>query len=184
MEHVLNASLVGGVLMGSGANLLHDSFAAYIVGNLGGILSAVMFTFLTRLLKKAGLVDVAGVMHSFAIPGMLGGLLSAIYRARYFDRGGIQVAGTFISIGIALVGGLIVGVLIRFLGYFKVDDEYFNDMTNVYFDDVLDYRAKIENKTGRPPSYVTKTGQILQPGSHLDQPYLNTGPEANIYRNE
>lgn len=139
VEHILNATLVGGILMGSGADILQESFVAYIIGGLGGIISAFMYTYVSRILQKIGLVDVAGVFHTFAIPGIIGGLLSAIYRARYFDRGGIQVAGTFISFGISLAGGLIVGIVVRCFGSYNVEDEYYNDQTNVHFDNEEDY---------------------------------------------
>jgi len=141
MEHMLNATLVGGVIMGAGANILRDSFVAYIVGALGGILTVILYTYISRIFRRLALIDVAGVSYTFGIPGLIGGLLSAIFRARYFDRGGIQVAGTFISMAISLVGGLLVGIVIRFLGYYVVEDEYYNDMSKVYFDDVADFHA-------------------------------------------
>ncbi len=162
MEHLLNSTLVGGILMGAGANILRDSFVAYIVGGVGGILSALMYTYGNRILRKFGLVDVAGVIHTFAIPGMLGGILSAIYRARYFDRGGIQVAGTFISMGISLAGGLIVGFLIRFLGYYIVEDEYYNDVSHVYFDDVADFQANQSVYYDRQRRLLFGEGQIIE----------------------
>lgn len=184
IEHILNATLTGGVLMGAGANLLQESFVAFIVGNLGGILSVVMFQYLNAILTKIGLMDSAGVLHAFAIPGLLGGLLSSIYRARYFERGGIQVAGTFISIGIALVGGALVGVLVRFLGYYLIEDEYFNDATTAYFDDVLDYRVESKNKSGRPLCLIGKQNKEIAKGSQIDQKrYIYSG-EPDIYRNE
>ena len=141
IEHMVNATIVGGIIIGAGADMLLDSFSAYIVGNLFGMLAVVGFTYFSRLFFKMGLNDVAGVAHTFAFPGIIGGLLSAIYRARYFDRGGIQVAGTFISFGIALVGGLIVGVMLRWLGSQYSPDEYYNDDINVYFDNEVDYNA-------------------------------------------
>lgn len=138
MEHILNATLVGGVLMGAGADLLLESFVAYIVGGLGGIVSALLYTYGSRMIRRMGIYDTAGVTFLFAIPGMIGGLLSAIYRARYFSRGGIQVAGTGISIGIGFGGGLIIGLIARFFSYYGLEDEYYNDLSNVYFDDVAD----------------------------------------------
>ena len=141
VEHILNATLVGGILMGSGADILRESFVAYIVGGCGGILSALSFTYFSKVLQKLGLVDVAGIFHTFAIPGLIGGLLSAIYRARYFDRGGIQVAGTFISFAISLAGGLVVGIIVRFLGSHQGEDEYYNDEVNVHYDNEHDYNT-------------------------------------------
>lgn len=162
MEHILNATLVGGIVMGSGADILRDSFVAYITGGLAGILSALMFTYISRVQNKIGLVDVAGVLHTFGIPGIIGGLLSAIYRARYFDRGGIQVAGTFISMAISLAGGLVVGIVVRFLGNYSTPDEYYNDQSTVYFDDEVDYR-------NNPTPYYDSQRRLLFGGANIRQ---------------
>ena len=138
MEHILNATLVGGVVMGAGADLLLESFVAYIVGNLAGIFTCILYTYGSRIIRRIGIYDTAGVTFLFAFGGLIGGLLSAIYRARYFSRGGIQVAGTAISLGIGLIGGLVVGLIARFFHYYGLEDEYYNDLSNVYFDDVAD----------------------------------------------
>ena len=121
--------------------------------------AATLYTYVSRVMRRMGLIDVAGVFHTFGVPGVIGGLLSAIFRARYYDRGGIQVAGTFISLGISLVGGLVVGVVIRFLGYFIVEDEYYNDMSKVYFDDVADFHSNPN------PYYETQRRVILAPNN-------------------
>jgi ammonium transporter Rh len=184
IEHILNATLTGGILMGAGANLLHESFVAFIVGNLGGIISVAMFKYLNAILNKVGLMDSAGVLYSFAIPGLLGGLLSSIYRARYFERGGIQVAGTFISLGIALLGGLLVGILVRFLGYYLIEDEYFNDSTTAYFDDVLDYRVQSKNQSGRPLCLLAQQKKELQKGAQADQKRIIYSGEHEVFPNE
>lgn len=155
MEHILNATLVGGVVMGAGADLLLESFVAYIVGALAGIVSCILYSYGSRMTRAMGIHDTAGITFLFAIPGMIGGFLSAIYRARYFSRGGIQVAGTGISIGIGFGGGLIAGILARFFSYYGLEDEYYNDLSNVYFDDVADQaltsRAVRGKNTNVPP---------------------------------
>ena len=172
VEHILNATLVGGILMGSGADILTDSFVAYIVGGLGGILAAFGFTFVSKLFFKIGLNDVAGVAHTFAFPGMIGGLLSAIYRARYLDRGGIQVAGTFISFAIAFVGALIVGFVIRWLGSQQSPHEYYNDDINVHYDNEGDFNAD-------PKSFWDKHNRILFGNAHPRKVHhVNAGANA------
>lgn len=143
MDHVLNASLAGGVCMGSGADLLYGSYAAYIVGLLTGIVSTLLFEFMPRLLRRYDIWDIAGVLNLHGIPGMLGGLYSAAFRAVYIDgRGGIQVAGTFISIGIGLAGGLVVGFVVRGFNFFYVENQFFNDLETVALDDEV--REKLE----------------------------------------
>lgn len=43
MDIVLNATLAGGVVMGAGADILQRGYVAFIVGNLIGIASALLF---------------------------------------------------------------------------------------------------------------------------------------------
>jgi ammonium transporter Rh len=155
MDQILNATLAGGVVMGAGADLLHKGYIAYIVGFLVGILSALLFSYSPIFLRKIGIYDVAGVFNLHGIPGMIGGLISAIFRQVYIDdRGAVQVAGTFISVGIALVGGLIVGVSIRWLGYYHFENEFFNDIETVYLEDEikekLAHYAEGEKQPGMP----------------------------------
>lgn len=167
MEHILNATLVGGVIMGAGADLLLDSFVAYIVGGLAGIMSVFMFTYVSRVLRRIGIYDTAGVFHLFAVPGLIGGLLSAIYRARYFSRGGIQVAGTGISMGIGLGGGLVAGLLGRFFTFYGLEDEYYNDLSNVYFDDVADEGTRYKGPRGDKHNNNTDQQNLnVNPGHH------------------
>jgi len=127
--------LAGGVVMGAGADLLHKGYVAYIVGLGTGVISSALFSYSPILLRKMNIYDVAGVFNLHAIPGLLGGLLSAIFRAAYIDnRGGIQVAGTFISIGIGLIGGLLCGVVIRWFGFFHIENDFFNDKETVHLE--------------------------------------------------
>jgi ammonium transporter Rh len=141
VEHLLNATLVGGIIMGAGGEILQESFVAYIVGGVFGILSALSYTSVSKFLLKIGLHDVSGIFHTFGLPGIIGGLLSSIFRARYQSRGGIQVAGTFISLAISLAGGLLVGLIIRWLGSHQDENEYYSDEVNVHFDDASEYNA-------------------------------------------
>jgi ammonia channel protein AmtB len=128
MDIILNATIAGGVVMGSGADILHKGYIAYIVGILTGVISALMFCHSSKILNKIGILDVAGTFNLNAVPGVIGGLISAVFRQAYIDdRGYIQVAGTFISLSIGLFGGVFVGGLIRCFGYYKTENQFFND---------------------------------------------------------
>ena len=136
MDHILNATLAGGVVMGAGADLLTEGYVAYLVGSLTGIVSTLLFSYSALLLKPLRIYDVAGIFNLHAMPGFFGGLFSAIFRRVYGDdQGRKQVAGTFISVGIGLAGGLVTGLAIRGFNYYEVENEYFNDIENVYFED-------------------------------------------------
>jgi ammonium transporter Rh len=133
MSHILRATLAGGVVMGSGADLLHDGYVAFIVGNLIGMISTFSYISAEKKLDKTRSFDVAGVFALHAIPGFLGsGVLSSIFRAQYIDNGGWrQIIGALISVGIGLVGGLIVGAIIKGLHYYEHPNDFFNDRANV-----------------------------------------------------
>jgi len=171
VEHILNATLVGGIIMGSGADILRDSFVAYIVGGVFGIFATWSYTSVSKILMKVGLNDVSGVFHTFGIPGIIGGLLSSIYRARYASRGGIQVAGTFISFAISLAGGLLVGLVIRWLGSHQDENEYYNDEVNVHFDDASEFDAN-------PQGLLEKRNRLLF-GSVNHRAYARQGTEGD-----
>ena len=152
MEDVLNATLAGGVIIGAPSGLVTNPAAALAIGFIGGAISALCFAKLGPKLKEAiNLHDTCGVHNLHGIPGILGGILSAIVVAAYqsqpmdkniqgflaFYKGntdtrdlsgqaGIQLAGTFISLGIALGAGLISGLFIR-CGITLTNEELYED---------------------------------------------------------
>jgi ammonium transporter Rh len=80
MEIMLNATLAGGVVMGSSADLIEEPFVSILVGSLTGIISAFGFAHLGHIMKgKINLADTCGVLYLHGIPGFLGGLLSVLY---------------------------------------------------------------------------------------------------------
>lgn len=65
--------------MGSSANLINWPFASMIIGFVTGALSAFGYTHIGPFLKaKIGLHDTCGVHNLHAMPGLLGGIVSAI----------------------------------------------------------------------------------------------------------
>ena len=82
MEIVLNATLAGGVCIGACVDMLVDPFAAIIIGSGAGIVSAIGFAYLQGALKQTiGLHDTCGVNNLHGMPGILGGIISAIVAA-------------------------------------------------------------------------------------------------------
>jgi ammonium transporter Rh len=79
MEHVLNATLAGGVIIGSSSDLVVDCVFSILIGFLGGAASTVGFEKLNPCLwEKCGIHDTCGVMHLHGIPGILGGIIGGI----------------------------------------------------------------------------------------------------------
>lgn len=83
MEIVLNASLAGGVAVGSSADLIVQPAGAMIAGFIVGTISAFGFAFLSAFLKEhLRLHDTCGVINLHGIPGVIGALISAIIAYR------------------------------------------------------------------------------------------------------
>lgn len=85
MEDVLNATLAGGVIMGASADIVTDPWAAFLIGSIGGVVSALGFRYLGEMAEKIGFHDTCGVMSLHGIPGFLGAIISA-FVVRAADR--------------------------------------------------------------------------------------------------
>jgi ammonium transporter Rh len=76
MEVVLNATLAGGVSVGSSSDLVVTAGIAMAIGALSGIISALGFLKLNGWLReKIGLFDTCGVHNLHGIPGILGAVI-------------------------------------------------------------------------------------------------------------
>lgn len=132
MEIVLNASLAGGVVMGSNADIIAMSFGAMLAGFIAGTVSSLGYAFIgPYLAKKINLHDTCGVHNLHGMPGVIGGITSAIvisrgwtnfgdnYAKNFFDptkrtaseQAGFQLAALATSLAFALFGGLISGLI-------------------------------------------------------------------------
>ena len=79
MEVVLNATLAGGVTVGSSSDLVVTGGVAMAIGALAGIVSAIGFLKLSAFLQeKIGLHDTCGVHNLHGLPGVLGAIIGAI----------------------------------------------------------------------------------------------------------
>ena len=77
--HIQNATLAGGVAIGSAANLVVSPGGALAVGVAAGLLSTCGYAFLMPRLEAAiGLRDTCGVHNLHGMPGVLGGLVAAL----------------------------------------------------------------------------------------------------------
>ena len=77
-EHVQNSTLAGGVVMGAACNLFQNPAGALAAGVISGAVSTYGFSFLSPRLKRAGLTDTCGIANLHLLPGLLGGIASAI----------------------------------------------------------------------------------------------------------
>jgi len=81
MVHIQNATLAGGVAVGSSCDLVIGPFAAIIIGTLAGFISVSGYHLLSDPLERKGIQDVCGVHNLHGMPGVLGGISGAIAAA-------------------------------------------------------------------------------------------------------
>jgi ammonium transporter Rh len=131
MVDVQNATLAGGVAMGTCADMTINPAVAIAIGLSAGCISVFGFVVLLPYLQQRfRLHDTCGVLHLHGIPAFLGGTYGAI-AAAFTSRptgplsGGHQFAYIFITLSIGIAGGYLVGwVVTRTM---KNADLYFND---------------------------------------------------------
>lgn len=137
MVHVQNAALAGGVVVGTSGEMMLTPFGALAAGFLAGTVSTLGYKFLTPILEsKFKVQDTCGVHNLHGMPGVLGALLGVLVTAltthqAYGDglqavfpliaegqRGATsqavyQLLGLCVTMAFALVGGSLVGFLLR-----------------------------------------------------------------------
>lgn len=136
MVHVQNATLAGGIAIGSSSDLVVGPGGALLIGGAGGMLSVLGYHYLQPLLHRAlGLQDTCGVHNLHGLPGILGALTGAltcglastdVYGASFdsiFPQGRTpetqwpkQILALLITLGISLVGGAVAGGAMRATG--------------------------------------------------------------------
>lgn len=96
MEVVLNATLAGGVAIGTSSDLVVNAGIAIMIGAIAGIISALGFLKINAALQKSiKLHDTCGVLFLHGIPGALGGIIGAICSGAAETSHGVAAAGTF-----------------------------------------------------------------------------------------
>jgi ammonium transporter Rh len=135
MVHIQNATLAGGVAIGSAADLVVGPGFAILIGCLSAVLSTLGYVFLSPLLsKRLGLHDTCGVLNLHGIPGIFGAMTGAIAVAAANDKvygvsfeelfpknkttshqAGVQVGALGMSLLLSIVGGLVTGLVMKLM---------------------------------------------------------------------
>ena len=150
VDHVIFASITGGVVVAGSCCFNSYIYASIISGIIASALSLFLYWALKAYVNENSLFDTLGAGSIFGVPGFLGGLLTSILVASNNDdnfktyigtlksgrelntQAGIEVACTFITIGLSLCFGAITGIILRVLPlgesvrYF-VDSEHFEE---------------------------------------------------------
>ncbi|XP_048791323.1 ammonium transporter Rh type A [Lagopus muta] len=131
MVLIQNATLAGGVAVGTCADLTIHPFVALCIGSIAGIISVLGFHFLTPVLaSKLKIQDTCGVHNLHGLPGILGGIAGIIVTAvQHETKGGVQLtagkqaAALGSTIGIALLGGALTGAILKLPIWGQVSDQ-------------------------------------------------------------
>ncbi|NXR88757.1 RHAG protein, partial [Hypocryptadius cinnamomeus] len=136
MVLIQNATLAGGVAVGTCADLEIYPFSAMFIGVIAGIVSVLGFQFLTPVMaSKLKIQDTCGVHNLHGLPGILGGIAGIVVTAiKTETRSGheltpaMQAAALGSTLGIAIVGGALTGAILKipFLGQVS-DQNCFDD---------------------------------------------------------
>ncbi|XP_003510713.1 ammonium transporter Rh type A [Cricetulus griseus] len=127
MVHIQNATLAGGVAVGTCADMKIPLCAAMGIGSIAAIISVLGYKFLSPLLaNKLMIKDTCGVHNLHGLPGVFGGLAGIL--ALYFQMHtkssmSRQAAALGSSIGSAVVGGLATGLILKLPFWDQPSDE-------------------------------------------------------------
>lgn len=124
-------------MIGSACNLITNPFGAIAIGLFAGALSSIGYIKLSAYLTKMGVYDTCGINNLHGMPAFFGGVFSAIFLGAYnrgtesilgpvswatgdyIKRGGMQMAGVAVSLGISLLTGIITGLFLLLI--FRVE---------------------------------------------------------------
>lgn len=112
---IANAALAGGVAIGSTCDRTVPAIA-FVIGICAGAISTFGFAVIQGALqKRIKKTDTCGVLYLHGLPGLFGGLV-ALFVVKGIDAGA-QLAGIGITIVLAVLTGLITGVLLSLAGH-------------------------------------------------------------------
>ena len=146
MIDIQNATLAGGVAVGSSADLVIAPWGALLIGMIAGTVSVFGYVHLSPKLEEYGIHDTCGVNNLHGIPGIIGGLggfisasvaseslygdsISTIFPARAngrtaVEQGLYQLAALGTTLGISIFGGLLTGIIVKVI---EEPVEYYED---------------------------------------------------------
>lgn len=156
MVDIQNATLAGGVAVGSSSDLVIAPYGALIIGMLAGIISVLGYVYLQPKLEEYGIYDTCGVHNLHGMPGIIGGLsgfisasivsdnlygdnIATIFPGRADGRtapeqGLFQLAALGTTLGISILSGLFTGFVVKNIT--PDEDTYFDDNVNWGYEEV------------------------------------------------
>lgn len=161
MVDMANAALAGGVAIGSVCNVV-DPLGAFVIGLIAGTISVLGYRYLLPALEKIKIFDTCGVHNLHGLPGLLGGFSALLVVPGIASN---QMTGIGITMGIAIVGGLVAGALIRATGTTKEpyeDSVEFTHMAGPESENaVAELQARIETLESKAAAQTKATAAPL-----------------------
>ncbi len=182
MVDMVNAALAGGVGIGSVCDVVSPA-GAFGIGLLAGAIAVLGYVFLLPWLERRfNLVDTCGVHNLHGMPGLLGGFSALLVVPGIATA---QLTGIGITLGIAIVGGLVSGLVVRITGTTREPYEDSVEFTHVAApesgqktDLLLERIAVLENKVILLTMQLQDTLKAPAPGNMI------TGLESQIEKLE
>jgi ammonium transporter Rh len=189
MEIILNASIAGGVGIGASADIIVKPFGAMIVGFVCGTVSAFGYAYLSKFLQRTIILhDTCGVHNLHGMPGVIGGLTSAIIASRaennfgdnyeamftkegidHHGAGGYQLAALALTLGISIAGGLFTGFITSRSWFLPPPVEMLFDDRNHWADCEMEHEKllELEVKVSHQAS-LSKSNTNVKPSINQD----------------
>jgi ammonium transporter Rh len=168
MTDVINATISGGVMIGSSADIILWPWAALLIGVLAGTLSTIGFNKIAPFLeRKFNLHDTCGIHNLHGMTGFVAGIITAIitgtlkpeeYGATYIGefpklasgertlghQAGYQLAAVALSTVVGLIGGVATGYIIKSPLFEEVQEPFDDHCLWETHDEVGQALVKIE----------------------------------------
>ncbi|XP_046842725.1 ammonium transporter Rh type B-A-like [Xenia sp. Carnegie-2017] len=133
MVHIQNATLAGGVAVGTLANMMIQPWGALLIGILAAAISVVGYTYISPLLdEKFNIHDTCGVHNLHGMPAILAGVggavaaklasadnyglsLSSVFHENYNSSksAGYQILALIITLVISILSGAVTGFIVK-----------------------------------------------------------------------
>ena len=127
IEDIANASLAGGVAIGSACSSVNPGFAM-VIGMVAGLVSTLGYTIIApKASKLIRGTDTCGVHNLHGMPGIVGGLSAIVVSG----TPGVQILAIVCTVAVAMVLGRIAGLII---GLFGVKETPYSDEDDFLLD--------------------------------------------------
>jgi ammonium transporter Rh len=173
MTDVINATISGGVMIGSSADVILWPWVALLIGVLAGCLSTIGFNIIGPFLeRRIKMHDTCGIHNLHGMTGFSAGIITAIIAGTLKPdefgtalgesfpklangertlgvQAGYQLAAVALAISVGIVGGIITGFLLKSPIFEEVEEPYDDHCLWETNDDVAEALNKIEKIQAR-----------------------------------